>query len=461
MQTFKLADYGAVGNGIVNDTRSVQEAIAAAASTGGGIVLGELGAIYLITEDMEVTTSHIILDWQWAQLTGNHRFTFNGDSGTHGDRSNVLSSVGFRRAYLMAYNEYPCPRGLKLQWCDDSFVEDVRKDGETGTAFNICMCRRCRVSRVTNRQGRDHPGPDTNTPIGLLIWHSEETLVEDCTVDGAGKPFSHGIQVKGGRDNRILRCTIRNVKHGEHKKVKPCFYDRGDAPWKDSASGRETPTYPFEPNHCEPGENPWLYYDKRRASLRTLFRDCRVLDCDGTSYKSQEAIETFFECCVSEGSGASGIAFVRADNGDERGSRVVRCSVFDPAHVGISVAGNNNTLIPDVTIENCHVSGAGYEGIRAKNTQRLRLDRCIVLNSGQDNYRRNRDGIYLFETNERPEVTHCVASDDQENPTQDNGITIMPGTTGIRLESCTAVGNRLCQIKLNDNEIVNPYIWLS
>ena len=60
-QTFDVRSYGAVGDGVANDTLAVHKAFAAAAGAGGGVVLFSLGdqpqAVFL-TSAFQILSSH-------------------------------------------------------------------------------------------------------------------------------------------------------------------------------------------------------------------------------------------------------------------------------------------------------------------------------------------------------------------------------------------------------------------
>ena len=96
-----VKDYGAVGNGVADDTSAIQSAVSAAASAGGGVVYFPKGT-YKVTSTISILTSGIYLTGDgWNTVItrstdyGN-TFFFNGNDST----SVVISEVGLSNLTL-------------------------------------------------------------------------------------------------------------------------------------------------------------------------------------------------------------------------------------------------------------------------------------------------------------------------------------------------------------------------
>lgn len=431
-----LADFGVVGDGVTDETALIGAACDAIAAL-SGILQAWPDDTYLITEDITISASNVTLDWRGSTLTGDHRFTFEGDSGVAGDRSNACHDVHFLNANLTDVSGV-CPKGPRLNWCTDSSVEDVSKTGTTGTAFNFKACLRCSIKRCTNTIGRSSGGG----VIAFLIHVSDYCTVEHCTLDGDGTPFIYGIQIKGGEHNHVHRCTAIDIVSSATIDAELILRDRGDAPWGSSSTGdaTPTPTYPWsEPAGADP--NPWYNSDTRRASRYTVFSDCRVIDCDGHNFHAQESQYTKFTSCISVNAGKSGFAVKKNNEGAEVGFVIDRCTAISPTFKGFSAVGEAaDQLLSDVEIRNCRVELADTEGLSIQYTEDAYVANVLVLNSGQA-LANTYIGLEIKSENTAPTILRCESSDDQVSATQKTGIQVSLETTDAVIQECLMLDN--------------------
>ncbi|MFH1922683.1 MAG: right-handed parallel beta-helix repeat-containing protein [Planctomycetota bacterium] len=432
-----VVDYGAAGDGATNDAEPIKAAVLALEELTGTLVAWPTDTYYIapgVTQpEITIKASNITMDWQGATLTGKHYFTFNGDSGIDGDRSSVRSNVHFRNATLGDGGSTDTPIGPGLFWCDDSSVENVLVDGPpfSSPVFRVYMSKRCTLRDVAITSGYT-----ANPPIGILLWHSEDTLVENCHIDGKGEALAYGLQVKGGYDNRIVNCSMRNVIKATTGSPSG-FRDRGDSPWSASPS---TGTYPYSGQG-----NQWNADDERRASHRTTFMNCVVQGCGFiVDFASQENTDASFINCVSRDSGGQAFQILRTTGtlGQEANTRLLNCVAETPYQHGIYVrSASSDNLLPNVLLDRCRVENARYNGIQLENTDRCKIVRCTVRNCATAGHATYNDGIWVRDTNNRPEIIGCESFDDQATATQRYGIYIASGTTYPRVEGCRCTGN--------------------
>ena len=299
LTTVDVHKFGAVGDGVTDDREAFVHAIRFLAENGGGTLAGggrryvyRIDSMIVIkTADNNnwpgaadvVTSRPLCIDMQWARMIGDHRFAFVGDSGIDGDWSMAIRNCYFINARLgddnLAGTEKT--RGPLFYFAEDCGAANVIKKGISNTGFNLSMCRRCFLKNIENYRGKDCG----NGSIGFLLLHCYNCVLENCHVREG--PWYHGIQVKGGYDNRVTDCSCkdwrdgRNINYQRHS-AQSCFRDRGDAPWGRSRSGG---TYPY-------ADGDWNIPDKRRASHGTIFSGCRCENVEAACFEVGEAIDT-------------------------------------------------------------------------------------------------------------------------------------------------------------------------
>jgi len=264
---YYLPDFGTTGDGVFQDRNAIRAAILALNET-EGTLFGFPGDLYYCSTDIGIYASNVTLNWRESTITGGGEWEFNGDSGIDNDYSEVRDNCHFLNAHLREEFDHSCPGGVVLAWCSDSTIQNVHRKGTASAGIRLKVCNACTVSNCSVTGGRD-AGAGTEI-IAVLVWLSNDCIIEDCVLDGDGLPFLYALQIKGGDDNIVRRCTVQNSIDGPTVDSEYCFRDRGDSPFEASASSGAT--YPFTHPGC--GEyDPWLCPDDRRASNRTQFVD--------------------------------------------------------------------------------------------------------------------------------------------------------------------------------------------
>jgi hypothetical protein len=92
-----VLDFGAVGDGVADDTAAFQAAIDYAAAAGGGIVQGNAAQTYRITSGLVVITQDVIIDLGGGALLADFA---SGWAVTIGDGINVTRNIGIRNGYV-------------------------------------------------------------------------------------------------------------------------------------------------------------------------------------------------------------------------------------------------------------------------------------------------------------------------------------------------------------------------
>jgi Pectate lyase superfamily protein len=196
-----VKDFGAAGNGVVDDLAAINNAIAAAKADGGGVVFFPRG-VYRVTNTIVVQADHIVLrgagggvDWvavhsgTFAKMIASaaSRIVWGGASG---DGSLVsLSSVLLKFDVGQAsdrslVNHQGC--------CVEDLVLDGNNTAENGNGganitFLALSHGRVRFSRVTCTQFKSYGinlGVTNNTHV--TDWGSADNYFEDCVATNAG-----------------------------------------------------------------------------------------------------------------------------------------------------------------------------------------------------------------------------------------------------------------------------------
>lgn len=431
--------FGVKGDGITDNNDVFDNLVGWIGSKGGNVLIhGNPGDNYFIKTNKTVTNSFVTFDWRGARLSGHHRFIFNGDNGTNGSYASALTNVFFRNAVLggaMSQDEPYRTRGPSFNWCVDSGAENIVKTGLSGTAFNVNFSKRVYLRNIWNHGGKLIEGGS----IGFLIYHSSDTLLDNCHVtDGA---FIYGFQIKGGQNNTVINSTCRDLVSDPGMPEKICFRDRGDAPWGPSASSG---TYPFT-------TGSWDAADERRASVNTRWINCSALDSpEYSAFVVQEAIGSVFTDCSYENVGV-GFLLWRLSGGKEGGFTITNPAGRN-AFLGDGIrleAVDPETPLEGVRITGGSIERSGRSGLFVRGSKDLQVTGLSVKNNGVsgDPSGLNKSGIAVSYS-ERPSILDCKALDDQEAPTQAYGILVSEMTvTNPAIQNCTFAGNKTAQIQ--------------
>ena len=155
----KHPTYGAKGDGIVDDTASIQAALDAASAAGGGVVYVPQGD-YLLSDGLEIASS--------CELRGTGRDSRIVRGSTFAD---VLITNTGRGGTAYAGNSHIIVRDL--------FLDDRRDD--LGASSNPSAC--------------------------LAFGHVDGVLVENVSADQC---YYHGVEINACRGFRVIGCHITN-----------------------------------------------------------------------------------------------------------------------------------------------------------------------------------------------------------------------------------------------------------
>jgi len=98
--TVSVTDFGAVGDGVADDTAAIQAGISALSTSGGGILWCTPGSTYRITSGLTIAASGVVIDLRGSRITAD--FT-TGTAVTVGNGS-VLVNLGIRNGTINTSN---------------------------------------------------------------------------------------------------------------------------------------------------------------------------------------------------------------------------------------------------------------------------------------------------------------------------------------------------------------------
>ena len=271
-----------------DDSVAIQNAVNYASSLSKPVrIIACPGKSYYFSKDILITSSHITIDMQGARVVSNARFHFKGNpankNGALEDDSLLLTDVHFTNATFgnKEYFDVAC-RGPKMEFVRNSSISNCNKSARGGTSFNLSFAKNCQVNNVHIYGARPVGEKDT---IGILLHHTINCIVKDCSVGGSGQ-WIYGVQQKGGYDNQWINVVCHDMHDISKGNI---IRDRGDAPYHASGS---TGPYPYF-------KGSWDKPDSRRASHNTIFVNCTVrnIPLKAVGFKAREAQGTCFIDC--------------------------------------------------------------------------------------------------------------------------------------------------------------------
>lgn len=170
---FNVHDYGAVGDGVADDTAAIQAAIDAAASANGTVV-DEPGKIYVISV---ITIKNGVRSFNMT------KGTIRPDSSTAGVTTGAVRLNGNTR--------FAGGVGSEVRNCIISVRMDMQNGGRVAVATDNVSdntFRDCRIFGFTNDATLNH--------YGLLFWHgSSRNRVYNNSIVGVTNPTQRGLLI--------------------------------------------------------------------------------------------------------------------------------------------------------------------------------------------------------------------------------------------------------------------------
>ena len=397
-EVYNVRDYGAVGNGVTNDTGAIQSTIDAASS--GGIVAFPSGTY--ITEPLFVTTDGI---------------------------SVVGSGVGVTILKLKASPSANQGALIKFGLNSDS-VAVLAED---------CSIRHLTIdgNKANQKRGSVSADGDGGNPgLGSHLvqrFTAEDLLIKDCDGYGVGLV---GTNVAGRSDFRLKNIEIDN-----------CEYDGLDI--KGGDPNRPTRIWLENIYTHDHGPGNISSRDAVGVDLRGEYIFARGIHASGCSEPGIRtrsgdvgAYEVVLIDCVAENGLDNGFQIQAASGGTttSRGVRLIGCGAYDNADSGFDVEASLATLVE------CHSTGNTNNGLDngtsvteitiiggryAENTQDgINIGQASILNI-QGGAVIEKNTRYGVDADSKQLVIHgCVIRNNGDASTGDPGI-IIDGTNSM------------------------------
>lgn len=351
-------DFGADPTGTNDSSLAIQNAINALPRGGRVEPKTRYPGFFKIEKDIVVDQSGIVIDWKGNTLHSGKsvRFFFTGDRNGRlkkfpqesERRLRALQGGQFRNA-VIGKDAGNLMKGPHMSWCQGCAVENVTKEGPTSTAFNFYACFDCTMKNIINRGAGFRPSGGAS--IGVLVHMSYGTILEGVEVkDG---PFSFGIQIKGGRNNRVIGSAVKGIQASDAATNAIAVYLRGDAPWKKSNTlelaedgiGIHGFTYPVGTLNPKDPDVKWSLPDLERAT-QDVWVDGITISSIGESQETnsdpkgvgvviQEAQNVELQGVTIDGVG-TGISLRRLGGGQEKNLRVRNFQITHASREGIN-----------------------------------------------------------------------------------------------------------------------------
>lgn len=360
-------DFGAVGDGVVSDEVAWTALVAHINLAGNIEVRCNPDAIYAITADKTITGSNIIIDGRGCRFTGGGRFEIDGDPLVDGGEPQV-DNVHFRNAGFIAHGAYNATKAPRLNFCRNSSLENLWKEGLTGTAFNIHRSKHCWAKNIKC--------VGSTSGFGFLMWHSHDCLLDGfyaTDLEGEVNLWPLVVQVKGGARNVVRRATVEDCTGAGVADYG--FYCRGDDPY---TAAPEQGTYPYPTGDWSTAP------DTQRETREAKFEDCHVVYSAAfagtkllTGFQWQQSRDCIFQRCRTVNAG--GFNANRTNGGTERNVAYIDCEVDNGTARGFSALGDDSAeMLAGVKLIRPRVTTTVSEGVYVQYCDRPYIERPHV-----------------------------------------------------------------------------------
>lgn len=299
---FDVTEYGAVGNGIADDTTAIQSAFNACHSAGGGTVFFPTGT-YKLTNQL-ICYSNQIIDLNGSTI-------LQGDSIT-----NLL--MGYCTSDVTAYNG-----------CHDVIVQNGTFDGG---AYEV-----------------------NNTLVGFI--HSKNITFRNCTFKNAYGAW-HNVEVCACYnvlfDNCIFEGARKNNGQGEMLQIDG-HSGVGTWPWANTGTIDGTPCKHIEVRSClfydglvAPAiGNHSTYSSEDTCDQKIKIHDCKFIDITGTA--SAVSMQGGFDIDIYNNTFINCTSGVRQCQYSSHpttvhGNRFINCTTPYPSYSSANVKAYNNMV---------------------------------------------------------------------------------------------------------------------
>ena len=192
-QTVSVKDFGAVGDGITNDTAAIQAALYA------GRTIYFPNGTYL-TGQVTVPTNACLVGESLANVIISPYGTIYGTGVFYLNSASSVEISNF--TFLSAYPTSANPNAIHVSGGSKNYIHDIYINSyDTGVSTDNTTDSN--FERITVTSGN-------NLGIYISGSNSYRNKVLNCTVLHA--TISHGIQINGGKDNQVSSCECTDAK---------------------------------------------------------------------------------------------------------------------------------------------------------------------------------------------------------------------------------------------------------
>lgn len=256
-------DFGAVGDGVTDDTAAIQAGIDACEATGGILYLGRS---HLITSTLVVSGDGVTLQGRGIHPTNGTKISFNG-AGTSCKAVQFLGfqHSGIRDCYIQAAKVYTADALLEFDGTFRGFATNI----SLTNGYNAIHVYRSTETWITDFQVRNPFGPRGVLFEGTSVVHSYRCILERAGLD-CPYPFAIvGLGAAWTASQAVVQGTIRHNSDGIWScSAAGTTSGAGTGPAKSSIATTDPSTY--RTTNVTDGTATWRWVCDRNLSWITL-----------------------------------------------------------------------------------------------------------------------------------------------------------------------------------------------